>query len=82
MGNKNNIHNINNRHMLQDYMKTIHHKKTYKLINSLLSYGCPANKQRRNNVISTSLRRHDVAATSMQRYYDFVCLLGDKLNGS
>ena len=36
----------------------------------------PANTQRRNNVVSTSLRRHDVAATSKQRYYDVLRLLG------
>ena len=33
----------------------------------------PANTQRHNNVASTSLRRHDVAATSKQRYNDVVC---------
>ena len=37
---------------------------------------CPVNTQRHSNVVSTSQRRHDVAATSKQRYYDVMCLLG------
>ena len=45
----------------------------YKL---LLKGVYPANTQRRYNIVSTSLRRHDVAATSKQCYYDVVCLLG------
>ena len=34
---------------------------------------CPENTQRNNNVASTSLRRHDVEATSKQRYNNVVC---------
>ena len=36
----------------------------------------PGSTQRPNYVASTSLRRHDVLATSKQRNYDVMCLLG------
>ena len=35
----------------------------------------PSKHQRHINVGSTSLRRHDVAATSKRRYFYVVCLL-------
>ena len=39
----------------------------------LIAYIFPANAQRHNNVASTSLRRHDVAAASKQRYNNVMC---------
>ena len=34
----------------------------------------PVNTERRSNVATTSMRCHDVAATSKQRYFDVLCL--------
>ena len=44
-----------------------------------VSKDTPVNTQRRNNVVTRSLRRHDITATSKRRYYDVVCLLGQEM---
>ena len=37
----------------------------------------PAGTQRQNDVVLTSIRRHQLATTSKRRQLDFMCMLGE-----